>query len=410
MKTKSFFKMLFLSTDKFPPFRADTAVLLGKEMSQRGHRIDWVIQSDAPCDSEYETRYLDSIMYVGATDNGTRSLNRVRKHVLLIKHQIKKLKLVKNNQYDFIQVRNKIIVALAAIIYAKLTKTKFIYWLSFPFPEASLYKYEKGIARYPFFYLVRGHFFKFMIYRLILPAANHIFVQSDQMKKDLMKHGVSPEKMTPVPMGIDLDEFDQYRKLVGKVPEYFREEGEAIVYLGTLERTRQIDFLVRVHHIVLQQFPKATLYLVGDGQDDADRQAVKQAAVELNIDQAVVITGFLDRSAAMEYVKRADVCLSQFPPSPILDSTTPTKLIEYLAMEKPVVANDHPDQRKVISESGSGYCVPFSEREFAEAIINLLSDKKKAISMGISGRTYIEKVRSYSSIADDVEKQYLQLI
>ncbi len=42
----------------------------------------------------------------------------------------------------------------------------------------------------------------------------------------------------------------------------------------------------------------------------------------------------------------------------ILRAASPTKLVEYMAMGKAVVANDHPEQKRVIEESGAGYCVP----------------------------------------------------
>jgi glycosyltransferase involved in cell wall biosynthesis len=112
----------------------------------------------------------------------------------------------------------------------------------------------------------------------------------------------------------------------------------------------------------------------------------------------------------MEYVKRADVCVSPFCPSPILDSTSPTKLVEYLAMEKAAVVKDHPDQRQVIENSGGGICVPYEEEAFANAIVRLLRDPGLARKMGSQGRVYVEKYRDYKCIADMVEARYFQIM
>jgi len=79
-------------------------------------------------------------------------------------------------------------------------------------------------------------------------------------------------------------------------------------------------------------------------------------------------------------------------------------------MGKPVVANDHPEQKLVISESGGGICVPYQEKEFANAIIYLLQNPTLAKTMGEKGRTYVEKKREYSKICDLVENQYDKLI
>jgi hypothetical protein len=40
-----------------------------------------------------------------------------------------------------------------------------------------------------------------------------------------------------------------------------------------------------------------------------------------------------------------------------LNPASPTKLVEYMALGKAVVANDHPDQRMVLEQSGAGICV-----------------------------------------------------
>ena len=124
----------------------------------------------------------------------------------------------------------------------------------------------------------------------------------------------------------------------------------------------------------------------------------------------MLFRSFLKREIAWKYVHKADVCVSPFYPTPILNSTSPTKLVEYMAMGKPVVANDHPEQSNIITESKCGLCVPYEESAFAQAIVDLLSDPKMAHQMGLNGRSYIEKFRTYSTIADHVERQLIKLL
>jgi glycosyltransferase involved in cell wall biosynthesis len=151
------------------------------------------------------------------------------------------------------------------------------------------------------------------------------------------------------------------------------------------------------------------LYLVGDGDDPSDRDVIMEKVNKLGLQDSVIITGFLPREEAISYIERADVCVSPFYPTPILNSTSPTKLVEYMAMGKPVVANDHPEQRQIIEESRAGLCVPYDEQEFASAIIKILEDKATAREMGERGRRYVESERSYDRIAEDVERQYYEL-
>jgi glycosyltransferase involved in cell wall biosynthesis len=80
-----------------------------------------------------------------------------------------------------------------------------------------------------------------------------------------------------------------------------------------------------------------------------------------------------------------------------------------MAMGKAVVANDHPEQRLVIEQSGAGYCVAWDESEFARAIVALLSSPDQARKMGERGRRYVMEHRSYARIADLVERELLAI-
>lgn len=395
-------KFLFISADKYPPFRVDVTVLFCKEIVERGHKIDWILQSDADCKKSYIKRKKSGLVWVGKTDNGSSRLARLKKHVLDIVNDLRVFSLARDNDYDFIQVKDKCIAAIFALISAKLYRKKFFFWLSFPFPEAAIYAAKIGTARYPIFYRVKGVVFKHLLYTLILHKAEHIFVQSEQMKRDLAGYGVAVNKITPVPMGVSLDTipYDGSRAPV---------DTAAIVYLGTLAKERRIEFLVTVLDIVKSKIPKAKLYLVGDGDDVTDRDVIMEKVIGLGLQGSVTITGFLPREEAMDYVAKANVCVSPFYPTPILNSTSPTKLVEYMAMGRPVVANDHPEQRLVIKESAAGICVPYEEQQFAAAIVKILENKKIAIEMGERGRRYVESKRSYNRIADDVEGQYYRL-
>ena len=399
-------KFLFITGDKFPPFRVDVDVLFGKEMVARGHCIDWLMQSEAPCDGSYETTWHGCRVWVGPTDTGTTRLKRLKKNLYNIRNDFKMISLVRKNKYDFIQVKNKFISALLGIVISNIYKTKFIYWLSFPFPELWLYQARMGIARYPWLYFIRGLIFKFLLYHVIMPKADHIFVQSEKMKKDVASMRIPETKLTPVPMGVSLE-------MIPRLPietDSLASTGNKIVlYLGTLMKERRIDFLIRVFEKVVREVPNAKLYLVGGGEDPVDEQMLRDEAARLGIEDAIVFTGFIPRQKAWHYVSKSDVCVSPFYPIPILNSTSPTKLIEYMAMGKPVVANDPPEQRLVISESGGGFCVPYKEARFASAIVELLNDPEKATEMGLKGRCYVEKHRTYRTIADMVERKYLSI-
>lgn len=400
-------KLLFISSDKFPPFRVDVSVLFGKEIVGRGHVIDWLLQSEKPLHRGYETQWSGCKVLVGPMSLGTSMMSVLKRHLRSILHDLQMFNLPRRSRYDFIIIKDKFISGLFAVVASKLYNLKMIYWLSYPFPEASFFRIKDGTTRYPFFYWLKGHILEFLLYTILLPFSHHAFVQTQQMMNNIVQKGIPEEKMTPVPMAVSIREVPFFGY---NFDERDDRTERTVIYLGTLWKTRKMDFLLRSFEIVLRKKKDARLYLVGGSEDPSDEEFLKDEARRLGIEHGVIITGFLPQREAWEYVKKADLCVSPINPTPILNCGSPTKLIEYMAMGKAVVANDHPEQRVVILESKAGICVPYVESAFADAILYLLENRDIAKQMGLRGRQYVEAKRNYERTADLVEKELLRLI
>ena len=182
-------RILVVSSDTFPPTRADVAVLFGLELAARGHEIDWILQSEAACPRPYVTQWGAGRVWVGATDLGQTLSSRIRKHLLGIANDCRLFSRLRNGSYDAIEVKDKFLSGVLAVIASRLFRTRYIYWLSYPLPEHYLLCAEDGTARYPLLYRIRGLAFKILLYRLLLPAADHVFVQSEQMRSDIAEIG-----------------------------------------------------------------------------------------------------------------------------------------------------------------------------------------------------------------------------
>jgi glycosyltransferase involved in cell wall biosynthesis len=401
------FRLLVVSSDTFPPTRVDVSVLFGQELAARGHQIDWILQSEAACARAYETSWGGGRVRVGATDLGTSIFRRIRKHLLGIANDLSMFSRLRRNAYDFIEVKDKFLSGVFAMIASRLFHIKFIYWLSYPYPEDYLTRAKDGTSRYPFLYTLRGLTFRWLLYRWLLPAADHVFVQSEQMRQDIFAEGIPLEKMTPVLMGVsaalsEAPDLSQSRQLlpVG-VP--------CVLYLGSLQQIRRLDFLIRAFAQVLTALPTARLYMVGGGTHPSDEAFLQSEVARLGLQSSITFVGVLPQAHALRYAQEADVCASPFYPTPVLRSTSPTKLVEYMALGKAVVANDHPEQRRVLEESAAGYCVPYDERAFADAMIALLAHPEASRQMGERGRRYVREHRSYPTIAAALESRLLDI-
>ncbi|MCD4677980.1 MAG: glycosyltransferase family 4 protein [Desulfobacula sp.] len=399
MKTsiKKKLKILFISSDTFKPFRPDVKVLFGIKLIERGHQIDWILQSGKPCIKSKMVHWHGNRVFVGRFKKAQLMIHRLTNHLFAFLNELKIFKLTGKNHYDFILVKDKYLVAVLAIFAAIIFKTKFIFWLSYPFPEAKLYKVRTRVAPYPLIYTLRGVISSFFQYRIIMKQAKHVFVQSEQMKKDIAEQGISPNKMTSIPMGVQLEKIGQ-----SILSNNTSKKEKRILYLGTMAKERHLEFLLKVHKKLLITVPETKLYMVGDDDDPQILPFLKKTARELCIHDSVIFTGFIPRKEAWELIKDAQVCLSPFYPTFILNSTSPTKLIEYMALAKPVVANNHPEQKLVISESKAGICTPWDEDAFAKAIQELLNNPDLAHQMGKAGRIWVQKHRSYDTLAEQV--------
>lgn len=403
--------ILFVTSDKYPPFRPAAKAIYSEVLSQRGHRIDWLLQADERRDDTTRSwrtmRVLDlggGKAYVCGTNDGVSRLSRLVKHLKDLCNDIRMFSLVRRNRYDLIQVKDKYLAAIIAILAAKWHDIRFFYWIAFPHGEASIYEAEQKIARYPMLYRMRGKFLKLLLYKIILPAADHVFVQSEQMKKDFTLEGISPEKMTPIPSSVSLADmpYEPQRVRSVDVQNEYR-----IIYLGTLNRMRGLDFIIRVFQKVHKRIPNSRLVLIGKGDSPSDEELLHQEVNACGLESAVDFLGHLPMCDAWDHVKSADVCLSPYLPTPILRSTSPTKLVEYMAMGRPVVANDHPEQKLVLKQSGAGVTVAWEENAFANAVVSLLQKPDVRQSMGENGRNYIENYRTNEKLADTVERQYM---
>jgi glycosyltransferase involved in cell wall biosynthesis len=286
------------------------------------------------------------------------------------------------------------------------------YWMSFPIPEGNLAlakhgPSQLGLARY-LFAVVKGYLGKWLLYRMVLPRAHHVFVQSEHMLDAIAARGVSRHKLTAVPMGVDL-ETANVRDVVPSDDPRLRGR-RVLVYLGVLDRERRIDVLFEMLRIVRRVIPNVLLVLVGDTADAHQRQWLLERMRAEGVEDLVLQAGWLPMAAAWRYVRAAEVGLSPVPRGELFDVASPTKAAEYMAFGIPVLANDQPDQARILTESGAGVCVPLSAEAFADATLSILANGEYWARRGAAGRSYIQSNRSYAVISARLAHVYERLL
>jgi glycosyltransferase involved in cell wall biosynthesis len=394
-------RLLIVTRDRYPLYRVDLIELFGRWLTGR-FDIDWVCAKAARGAGE---------VIAGAP--GERFIAGRSGPIAWARLQILQAIRVVRGEVDLVQVRDAACAAALFLAAAQAGRRPFVYWMSYPMVEG--YRHRglhpapgdaRGLRLARLAYAAMA---ELILYRLVLPRAQHVFVQSERMAADLVARGVLPERLSAVPMGVSLSVYHPQAIAPSQDPGLLGKR--VLVYVGALDPEREIGTLIAALGQVVRRGFDGVLAIVGTATQ-ADRQRLRQACTAHEVeDSRIVFTGYLPLAEALAYVRRADVCLAPFPvwPQTYL-SATPTKLVEYLAMGRPVVATDHPDQTQVLQESGAGVIVARTPEGFAHAICMFLDDPVSAEEIGARGPAWVAAHRDYAAIGARVASVYARLM
>lgn len=397
-------KLYYSVPDHFPAFRVDVSELFGVSLPARGVDVVWFMANNGPELVPSKTVFFEQICTLPLKFPGDGLFSKVISKLIYWLTDAFMMMIAAFRNFHILQTRDKYITAILGLVLCKVTGKKFVYWCSYPFPEhvVEIAKSRKGLVGG--LQVLIGKMAHFLLYGFVMRFADHSFVQSQQMLRDIAAYGVPSERMTPVPMGVPprLLDWAATRSLV-VVPG-------RIAYLGTMATVRRLEMLIDAFSIVHRRFPSATFLMVGDGVKPQDRASLEQQAKDLGLGSAIQFTGFVSIEEAWTLAASAAICVSPFYPSQVLNSASPTKLSEYMALGRPVVCNDHPEQTEVIKDSGAGLCVPWGKDEFADAMLWMLEHPEEAEAMGARGPAWVAAHRTYPMIAEDVFRKYQQIL
>ncbi len=410
------FSLYCTTNDRFPIRLVDVSELFWQELAQRGVEQRWFSPGRAtPGPMRKETVGDVSVTVSPATGRFGKVGTAFNIIAEWVTDTICLAGLVFNPP-DVIQVRDKYWAAVVAWPIARITGSLYTIWLSFPYPEADIDRADRKGSKLKRKYLrASGRLGEILLYDFAMKRADHCFVQTEEMKKTLVARGIDANKMTPVPMGITprvLNHQNAARSndVENIADKFVSDAHKNIFYLGTLDRVRELTVMIDAFARVLQNQPRARLILAGPEANPGDQQVLVSRAQALGVLEKVVFTGMLPMEQAWQILDRVDVCWCPIVNNRVLRVGSPTKLIEYMAFQKPIVANEHPEHKLVLEQSGAGHCVPYTAEGFAQATCDLLADPVAAKAMGQRGLPWVIEHRSYDHIANQVLARYESLL
>jgi glycosyltransferase involved in cell wall biosynthesis len=234
---------------------------------------------------------------------------------------------------------------------------------------------------------------------LVLRSAERHVAISDEIRHELLKLHVPPERITMVPNGIDLTRFhpvSEDRKRELRLRLGLPLDRVVLVFVGRLAEGKGVLTLLQVWSELVGQRPSLHLVMIGRGSDSFDDCEAKVRAFvdEHALGVRTTLPGAVENVPA--YLQAADLFV--FPSE---YEGFGLALVEAMACGLPVVSTEVGVAADAIGQSVGGRLVPAKAPErFREALEWLLDRPERWAAMGRVGRERVAERYGMDAVAD----------
>jgi glycosyltransferase involved in cell wall biosynthesis len=211
---------------------------------------------------------------------------------------------------------------------------------------------------------------------------------------------VNPVNIAVVRSAPDLSRF------VPQEPDEVLRRGKRylLAYLGVMGPQDGVDYALRSLRVLRYDIGRDDFHCVFMGSGDVYDDMVKLSA-ELGLADCAEFPGRVSDEVVQRCLSTADVCLSPDPINPLNDLSTMNKVIEYMAMGRPIVSFDLHEARVSAGEAAV-YVPDNDESAFARAIDAMLDDPLRRRRMGEFGRKRVTSELSWDTSARNLVSLY----
>jgi glycosyltransferase involved in cell wall biosynthesis len=229
-----------------------------------------------------------------------------------------------------------------------------------------------------------------LLERFTFRAADGVISTNDSYRRAaLTRGGLPPDRVRVVRSAPDLARF------VPVTPDPCLKRGKRHLacYLGVMGPQDGVDYALRALAHLHGPMGRDDLHTTFIGSGDAFDDLVRLAS-DLGLDDVVEFTGRVPDETVQRYLSTADICLSPDPKNPLNDVSSMNKVVEYMAMSRPLVSFDLREAR-VTARDAAVYAPDNDEIRFAELTAELLDDPARRERMGAIGRRRVEESLSW---------------
>ena len=240
--------------------------------------------------------------------------------------------------------------------------------------------YEAKFGRRDFFYRVMR-----ALERFTFRVADVSIATNESYRRIALERGrMPPDKVFVVRSGPSLERM----KIVPPDESLKQTRRYLVAYLGTMGTQEGIEYLLQAARHIVFDLGRDDVHfgLVGGG---TSLDAMKALAFDLGISAHVTFTGRVPDAQMLSMLNTADVCVNPDVANDMNDKSTMNKIMEYMALGKPIVQFDLTEGR-YSAQQASLYARKNDAFDLAAKIVELLEDPQRRRSMGDFGRARVE--------------------
>ena len=216
--------------------------------------------------------------------------------------------------------------------------------------------------------------------------ADHIVVVTEAFRAHLIKKwNVPAGKISVVENGVEPELFAPVDAAALK-RELGLEDKFVVCYIGTLGMAHGLGTLVDAAERIASKLPDVVFLLVGEG---AEKQRIIELARERGVTN-IRFVGQQPREKIPAFISSADACAVLLRKTDVFQTVIPTKMLEFMSCERPVILGVDGQARRVLEQARAGI---FVEPENADALVNavalLHAQPDLRASLGQNGRRFV---------------------
>lgn len=249
----------------------------------------------------------------------------------------------------------------------------------------------------------------------VFRRADLIIGVSRILRDYVIERGADPDRAVVIPNGVDLDKFhptrgDQDRKIanlqgVQLPPDLLQRT--VIGFVGSLKPWHGVDVLVKAFVRARQTDPKLFLLIVGEGPE---LQHLKMEAQSQGLSGDILFTGAVPHRLIPHYIALMNITVAPYRHQPRF-YFSPMKIIEYMAMGKPVIATRQGQILELIQHQQNGLLYEAEDVEsLADTLLYLAANADVQARLGQDAERTVAPSHNWPDIADRVTRMTESLL